>query len=215
MTMSDWVTFVRLMSPYVLYNSGVHDDILALWSPLRQAAVYFLDYREGQHDTTSINAAQDLLAHYARLCEKMVPDLRLNTIQLHNCVFHLPQAVHLYGPSIFRTEFWVERLMQIVKRITKHRCCCSPELVAVGAWLLKCALAENAQVKSDLLAIWNKIDPSIPRFTEPDVFDGDGNAITSRLIDENDPDSTKVGSCNLPSCTKSNVIGSAVLFYLA
>jgi hypothetical protein len=190
--MSDWVTYLRLLSPYVLYNSGVHEDVLKLWSPLRKAAMYFLDYREGQHDANSIDRAQDLMAHYARLCEKMVPDLRLNTIQLHNCVFHLPQAVHLYGPSIFRTEFWVERLMQIVKRITKHRTCCSPELVAVGSWLLKCALAENAEVERELLWLWNKIDPSVSRFTEPDDFDDDGNAITSRMISEDSPDSAKV-----------------------
>jgi hypothetical protein len=53
--MSDWVTFLRLMSPYVLYNSGMHEDVLELWSPLRKAAVYFPDYREGKHDTSSIN----------------------------------------------------------------------------------------------------------------------------------------------------------------
>jgi hypothetical protein len=192
MTMSDWVTFVRLMSPYLLYNSGVHEDVLTLWAPLRKGAVYFLDYREGQHNTTSINAAQDHLAHYARLCEKMVPDLRLNTIQLHNCLFHLRESVHLYGPSIIRTEFWVERLMQIVKRITKHRTCCSPELVAVGAWLLKCALAEGAQTVNEALALWNKIDQSIPRITEPDAFDEDGNVITSRLMNKNSPGSEKV-----------------------
>jgi hypothetical protein len=190
--MSDWATFLRLMSPYVLCNAGVHEDVLALWAPLREAAMHFLDYREGQHNASNIDRAQDLMAHYARLAEQMVPDLRLNTIQIHNCVFHLPQAVRLYGPSIFRTEFWVERLMQIVKRITKHRTCCSPELVAVGAWLLKCALADGTAGEHDVMAIWKRIDPKVPRFTEPDEFDVDGNAITSKLIDENSVDSDKV-----------------------
>ncbi len=82
--------------------------------------------------------------------------------------------------------------MQIVKRITKHRTCCSPDLVVTGAWLLKCALAEGSASDTELLAIWNQIDPRISRFTEPDDFDGDGHAITSKLYDENCPASDKV-----------------------
>jgi hypothetical protein len=192
MTMSDWVVFVRVVSPMILLNSGVPECVLKLWSPLRQAAMYFLDYREGQHQQHLIDNAQNLLAQYAKLAEQEVPDCRLNTIQLHNCVVHLPKQVSLYGPSIFRTEFWVERMMQVLKRITKHRTMCSPELVAVGAWLLKQAVAAGVSLEPELLALWDKIDPGTSRFTQPDEFDEDGNCLTSKLSDENSPHSTKV-----------------------
>jgi hypothetical protein len=41
MTMSDWVTFLRLMSPYVLCNAGVHEDVLALWAPSEKQPCIF------------------------------------------------------------------------------------------------------------------------------------------------------------------------------
>jgi hypothetical protein len=192
MTMSDWIVFVRVLSPYLLYNCGVHDDVLKLWSPLRQAAVYFLDYKEGQHHTALIRKAQDMLAAYAHHAERMVPHRILNTIQLHNCVFHLPTAVLHWGPSIFRTEFWVERMMQLLKRITKYRTMCCPEMVAAGAWLLKRRLAAGAAMYPELMEIWDKIDPMTTRFAAPDSFDVDGNTLTRALTPQNQPASEQV-----------------------
>jgi hypothetical protein len=192
MTMSDWTIFVRVVSPMLLHNAGVPECVLELWRPLRRAAMYFLDYREGQHQQHLIDTAQNLMAKYSLLAEQMIPDCRLNTVQLHNCVAHLAQNVRLYGPSIFRTEFWVERMMQVLKRITKYRTMCSPELVAVGSWLLKQALASGAAMDPKLPALWDMIDPDVTQFTLPDDFDADGNCITSKLVDENALHSEKV-----------------------
>jgi hypothetical protein len=86
MTLNDWSVFVRALSPYLMHACGVHDDIVKLWTPLRKAALYFLDYREGQHHDKLVNKAQDWLARYARLAERMVPRRNLNTNQLHQCV---------------------------------------------------------------------------------------------------------------------------------
>ncbi len=192
MTMNDWSVFVRALSPYLLHTCGAHEDVLKLWAPLRKATVYFLDYREGQHCQSLVDKAQDWLGRYARLAERMVPKRNLNTNQLHQCVFHLPTSVRLWGPDIFRSEFWVERMMQLVKRVTKYRTMCSPELVACGAWLLKHCIAAGAAEDPELLATWSKIDPMTIRFTPPDNFDRDGNTLTHKVADENGPDSAKV-----------------------
>jgi hypothetical protein len=197
MTMYDWIVFVRLVSPYCMHNAGVPEEVLELWTPVRQAAVYFLDYKEGQHQEGLIDKAQNLLTLYSWLAEQKVPDLRLNTVQLHNCVVHLPQSVRKFGPSIFRTEFWIERLMQVMKRITKYRTMCSPELVAVAAWLLKRALHARAATHPELLQLWAEVDPDEARFVHPDSFDVHGNAITSKSLKmQNGPESEKVRARN-------------------
>jgi hypothetical protein len=192
MTLNDWSVFVRALSPYLMHSCGVHNDILQLWASLSKAALYFLDYREGQHRDDLVNKAQDWLARYASLAEQMVPRRTLNTNQLHQCVFHLPHSVRLWGPGSFRSEFWVERMMQVVKRITKYRTMCSPELVACGAWLLKRCITTSAAVEPELAAVWSNIDPMNTRFVPPDSFDCDGNALTHKIANENGPDATKV-----------------------
>jgi hypothetical protein len=63
---------------------------------------------------------------------------------------------------------------------------------ASGAWLLKCALADGTAFEHDVMTIWTKIDTKVPRFTEPDEIDMDGNAITFKLFNENSADSDKV-----------------------
>jgi hypothetical protein len=204
MTLNDWSVFVRALSPYLMHACGVHDDIVKLWTPLRKAALYFLDYREGQHHDKLVNKAQDWLARYARLAERMVPRRNLNTNQLHQCVFHLPTSVRLWGPGIFRSEFWVERMMQVVKRVTKYRTMCSPELVACGAWLLKQCITTSAAVEPELVAIWSKIDPMNTRLTPADSFDCDGNALTHKIADENGPESAKVRQSAFSSSLRVN-----------
>ena len=192
MTMSDWIIFLRVVSPIILHNAGVNEDVLRLWEPLRKGAMYFLDYREGQHQPSLIDAAQNYLCQYAYLAERLIPDTRLSTVQLHCCVVHLAEHVRLYGPSAFRTEFWVERMMQTLKRITKYRTMNSPELVAVAAWLLKRALGSAAVRMPPYLDLWRKIDPYAARDVNGDRFDDEGNALTSKLVDENGAVSDKV-----------------------
>ena len=190
--MSDWVTFLRVVSPYVLCNVGLPQDVLRLWTPLRAGAMYFLDYRQGQHQPHLIDAAQSKLCEYAYFAESLIPDTRLSTVQMHNCVVHLAEHVRLYGPSAFRTEFWVERMMQIMKRITKYRTMCSPELVAVATSLLKRALSSAAAVNAEHVVLWRKIDPDGVREAQWDPFDAEGNALTAKLVSENGAHSDKV-----------------------
>jgi hypothetical protein len=83
-------------------------------------------------------------------------------------------------------------MMQVVKRITKYRTMCSPELVACGAWLLKRCITTSATVEPELVAVWSKIDPMNTRFVPPDTFDCDGNALTRKIANENGPDAVKV-----------------------
>jgi hypothetical protein len=65
-------------------------------------------------------------AHHLLLCARLAEEhtqggKRLCTQQLHSAVCHLVNHVQLYGPSAFRAEFWVERMVQVLKRITRHR----------------------------------------------------------------------------------------------
>jgi hypothetical protein len=83
-------------------------------------------------------------------------------------------------------------MMQIVKRITKYRTMCSPELVACGAWLLNLCLAAGAAIDEHLLEIWRKIDPMATRFTAPDKFDDEGNALTHKVESQDGPVSEEV-----------------------
>ena len=64
-------------------------------------------------------------------------------------------------------EFWVERMMQVLKRVTKFRTACSPGLVAVNAWLLQRAfLLQEAEIDGirDLLC---RVDPKAKAGTAP------------------------------------------------
>jgi hypothetical protein len=70
MTLSDWVVFVRVVSCIVLTNTGLVEAVISLWRSRREAAMSFLDDREGQHQQHLIDNAQSLLANYAEAAEK-------------------------------------------------------------------------------------------------------------------------------------------------
>lgn len=115
-----------------------------LWEPLRKALLYFTTYQAGQQSDGQIDEAQNALMAYADLAETTFGMHRLMTMQLHSAVVHLADMVGAYGPSAHRMEFWVERMMQELKRVTKYRPSQSPELVAVNGWLLQSALLHMA-----------------------------------------------------------------------
>jgi hypothetical protein len=181
--MSDWLVFITVVSPLVCSATNFPPEVMKLWAPLRRALLYFLRYSHGQHTAAQWNKARDDLLCYARLAEKEFGMHRLLTLQLHSAVVHLVDMVQAYGPAAFRMEFWVERMMQLLKRVTKYRTACSPELVAVNAWLLQRALwlleAEHEGIQ-DLL---RKIDPKAKAQMAParDKHDEDGNTLTGTL----------------------------------
>jgi hypothetical protein len=113
MTMEQWVLFVVVMSPAIFFDIDLPPKAAQLWTPLRQGLTYFLSYRKGQHRPELWNKARDQLLQYARLVQDITSGKNLCTIQLHSAVVHLVDYVDLYGPSAFRAEFWVERMVQV------------------------------------------------------------------------------------------------------
>jgi hypothetical protein len=80
------------------------------------------------------------LFRYARVAEATFGKLRLCTSNLHLCMVHLPGQVLASGPSSITAEFWVERIMLLLKRATKNRTMHYPELTVVNTWLLDAVL---------------------------------------------------------------------------
>jgi hypothetical protein len=113
MTMEQWVLFIVVISPAILFDVDLPPKVAQLWKPLRQGLTYFLSYRKGQHRPDLWDMARNQLLQYARLVEDITSGKNLCTIQLHSAVVHLVDYVDLYGPSAFRAEFWVERMVQV------------------------------------------------------------------------------------------------------
>lgn len=131
MTMSDWLTWMEVVAPWVLLDVGIDDRILEMWTHLRNGLMYHLRYHPGQHTPERIAQAQLELLKYATLVEEAFGHAKkaLVTHQLHVVVVHFAEQALLWGPLAFALEMWVERLMQEFKRITKYRttrCACFP-----------------------------------------------------------------------------------------
>ena len=186
MTMSDWSVFIAAISPVVCSGASFPASVLELWAPLRHALVYFTRYSDGQHTEARWKEARDSLLEYARLAEQTFCMHKLATMQLHSAVVHLVDMVQAYGPSAFRMEFWVERMMQVLKRVTKFRTSCSPELVAVNCWLLQRALLRLEANHEGIQDLLRKIDPKAMSGAgrARDEHDQDGNLLIGKLAGE-------------------------------
>jgi hypothetical protein len=111
--MEQWVLFAVVLSPAVFFDINLPPKVAQLWEPLRQGLLYFLSYFKGQHRPALWKEARNRLLHYAMLVEEFTGGRMLCTQQLHSAVVHLVDYVDLYGPSAFRAEFWVERMVQV------------------------------------------------------------------------------------------------------
>lgn len=186
--MSDWIVFLDTVSPLVLSGASFPRKVMQMWIPLRRALLYYVRYREGQHHEVHWTAARNDLLQYAALAEKNFGMHKLTTLQLHSAVVHLTDMVKSYGPAAFRMEFWVERMMQEFKQVTKFRTSCSPELVATNAWLLRRALAQRLGEDNNIDSLRRKVDPKSKTRDPPgrDKHDEDGNVMLGKLQGDND-----------------------------
>lgn len=69
-------------------------------------------------------------------CLQVFGGLALATFKLHLAAFHLPDQVRACGASFFMLEYWVERLVQLYKRMVKYRSTAFPELIFINSYLL-------------------------------------------------------------------------------
>lgn len=63
----------------------------------------------------------------------------LCTFKLHLAAIHLADQVRACGPSFFCLEYWVERMVQLYKRLIKYRSTACPEKVFVNDHLVQTA----------------------------------------------------------------------------
>lgn len=185
MSMSDWIVFIDVVSPVVCSDPSFPQEVMNLWAPLRQALLYFTKYRPGQHNEAMLQKGQEAFVEYSQLAQKAFKLHKLSTIQLHSATVHLVDMVKAYGPSAFRMEFWVERMMQVLKRVTKYRTTCSPELVAVNSWLLEQALMHLKALVPGVADLHERIDPKAKKEMahKRDSHDAEGNALIGKMTD--------------------------------
>jgi hypothetical protein len=138
--MEDRLTWTDTVSFFALHDAGVHPTILRMWGHLRTACMFFMRHQPGKHAEEHIQGAQDHLLAYARLVSSTWKMHELMTLNLHTCLVHVPEQARRCGPTAFAGEWWLERLMQVFKRVTKYRCTRYPETTAVQHWLLVQAL---------------------------------------------------------------------------
>jgi len=86
-----------------------------------------------------------LMSSYYVFCAKQYKVLQafkgkfLTTFKLHQAAMHLPDQVRACGAGYLFVEYWVERLVQLVKRMVKYRSTAYPELLFVHDWILALA----------------------------------------------------------------------------
>jgi hypothetical protein len=114
----------------------------------------------------------------------------LMTINLHTCLLHVAYQATACGPTALAAEWWLERLMQVFKRVVKYRCTRYPETTAVQHWLFEQALDD-----------WKLQDPSVTT-----VLDG---IRAGRSMADMHYDSVP-GSCTLIGKLKSESLASKV-----
>lgn len=139
-TMEDKLTWADTVSAYALHEAGVDERILEMWGHLRKATVFFMRYQHGQHQEEFIAEAQDALFQYTSLVQENFGMNELLTFQLHTCLAHVAEQARKCGATAFAGEWWLERCMQVFKRITKYRSTRHPECVGTNHFLAVQAL---------------------------------------------------------------------------
>jgi hypothetical protein len=116
------MAFTEVSGPAAFHavKDKVHPLILEMWGLYREYAMYFLRYRDGQHTSAQIGAAQDKLLQYAVLAEQNLRG-KLLTVQLHHAVVHIPEQARAIGPTAWFKEDFLERSVRQGKAyITNH-----------------------------------------------------------------------------------------------
>ena len=174
--MEDRFMWTDLVSVFALDGVDVDKTIREMWGNLRKCVIYFIRCQAGQQDPALINDAQDCLLRYARLVEETWGMQQLMTHNLHTCLVHLPEQAKLCGAVAFAAEWWLERLMQVFKRVVKYRCTRYPETTAVQHWLTLAALAAMRLRHPDATQLLDEIRDSKDRTERSNRDTTDGNA---------------------------------------
>lgn len=117
-------TFIEVTGAIAFWTvreaANMHPRIIEMWAHFRAFALYFLQYRPGQHTRNQIRAAQGRLFKFAAFAEEHLEG-RLLTVLLHRAVVHIPEQVIDGLPGAYMREDWGERCVRRTKgRITGH-----------------------------------------------------------------------------------------------
>lgn len=85
------------------------------------------------------------------------------TYKLHLAACHLPDQVRVCGPSFFSLEYWIERMVQLLKRLTKYRATLNPEIIFVNGHLLQEALMRLHHKPDSAEAVAEGLEAAIKR----------------------------------------------------
>lgn len=184
LTMEDKLTWADTVAAYALHEVGVDERILEMWGHLHTATVYFMRYQEGQHEQEHIDAAQEALFQYSVLVQQHFGTNELMTFQLHTCMAHVAEQARHCGPTAFAAEWWLERCMQVFKRITKYRSTRHPECVGTNHFLSVQALDKTASCHPQATALMDIIDPPLGRPTRGARDDTSGDEWLSGPIED-------------------------------
>jgi hypothetical protein len=141
-TMDDKLVWADTVSVFALHAVQMPDVLQLMWSHLRKAVLYFLCFLQNQHQPKHLEEAQGELLGYGCLVQSTWNMQELTTFNLHTCVLHVPEQVRLCEAAAFSSEWWVERLMQVFKRVAKYRCTRYPQTSAVQHWRMVSALED-------------------------------------------------------------------------
>lgn len=158
--MEDKLTWADTVSAYALHDAGVDDRILEMWGELRKATIFFMRYQHGQHKEEYIAEAQTALFRYTAMVQDTFGMNELMTFQLHTCMAHAADQARMCGPTAFAGEWWLERCMQVFKRITKYRSTRHPECVGTNHFLAVQALGSVPCCRPWATKLFHLISPA-------------------------------------------------------
>lgn len=174
---SNWIfeethTFMEVSGALAFWM--VRDDIpckgiLKMWGWLRSYAIFFLQYRPGQHTIAQIRAAQQQLYQYASYAQQHLGG-RLMTVLLHRAVVHIPEQV-IYGvPSAYMREDWGERCIRRVKGAVKGH---AMNKVAAAAAARCCMDMQLADLRTRHPELHKPIEDALPQAATSSFDEGD------------------------------------------
>jgi hypothetical protein len=116
--MDDKLAWTDTVSAFVLHDVGMPEVLLHMWGHPHAVVLYFQRYQQGQHSHDHVDRAQKELLQYGHLVQRTWNMEELLTNNLNACMLHVPEQVWICGAAAFSAEWWLERLMQVLKRVT-------------------------------------------------------------------------------------------------
>lgn len=154
--MEEWLHFAETLAKFILRSSGGTGSVLRghtkeMWELLRRGMLYYLraDPLPGVAD--NLEDAHAALTQYAQMVEEHFPPA-MCTYLLHIAICRLPDQERQWGKVCYSTEFWVEFMIQMAKKMLVDRSIRDVPTVLANTLLIQEALrgckAKNPQVKT-------------------------------------------------------------------